>query len=129
MVMKQKLYSDLIQFESCPGYLARYKDIIEAAQLAYSQGEWRKCSDLLDTLPTVDDLYATLLVKLEGKRLIQTIRKIDEGLDLPHYTKFKALTSLLTHVVIECEQGNTQYELVVPKVLDAINVLAFSSTR
>jgi hypothetical protein len=127
MILKQQLYSNLVQAEACSGYFVQHKDILEAAQLAYSQEEWKKCSDLLGTLPTADDLYAALLVKLEGKRLIQFIRKIDEGHEFAHYTKFKALSSLLTHIIIEIDLGNTQYELLIPKIMDAMNVLAFPS--
>jgi len=126
---KQKLLQNLIQIESCSGYFVRYQAVVEHAQLAFSEGDLDTCTSLLDELPTEDDLYETLVMKLKGKRVYQTLRKIDEGEELPHWTKFKALTSFLTHLIVECERGNTEYELLLPRILDVINVLAYPESK
>jgi len=126
MIQKQEVYSKLVQAESCPGYMLRFQGTLQAAQNAYSENDLEACARALDTLPTADALYVSLLSKLKNRRFVQILNQIDAGVVFSHYTKLKALTSLLTHTVIECEQGSIEYELIIPKILDAINVLAFT---
>lgn len=125
---KKQLLQRLIEVESCAGLAKRYQIQIATAQKHFDKHNLEECSKILEQIPTADTLYQALLKTLRGKHLYRTLRQIDEGRPLAHYTKLKALTSLLTHIFIEIEKGNTEYELLVYQILDAVNVLAFSST-
>lgn len=59
------------------------------------------------------DLFNSLLEKLKGKPVYKTLSKVIEEKEVTDNEKLKALFSLGTHCVIECEQGRKEYQVIV----------------
>jgi hypothetical protein len=72
--------------------------------------------------PVLSDaqLLNELFIKIEKKSVGTTIRKIVEGKTTSKWEALKGFSSLLTHIFVECEHGNTEYELLVENVMSKI---------
>lgn len=103
----------------------KYGPIVKSAQSYERAGNWAALEEALGRLPSVDDMLAALMEKLQGKSVYTTIKRIREHKEEHGWTVLKGLTSLLTHVIIECEQGRTEYKLLIPTLLDRINAEAY----
>ena len=69
---------------------------------------------------TDSQLLEELFKKIEKKSVGTNIRKIAEGKIASKYQYLKTMSSLLTHIFIECEQNNTEYMLLVESTLNKI---------
>lgn len=108
---------------------ANYSTIIGEASTAFWAGQIKECSALLDGLPTVKSLLAELEDKLKGKRLHQSLKQFREGKVTSRASKLKITSSLLTHCAIECERGNSQFEMLIPVIVEQLNVLAYGDSH
>ncbi|MHA1288849.1 MAG: hypothetical protein ACTSPB_15770 [Candidatus Thorarchaeota archaeon] len=104
---------------------AEYSGIVNSARKLYEQGNFEQCRKILDTLPTASELFDQLTEKLKGKSVYRTLKKLQEGKGGPEVTP-KALSSLLTHIFIECEKGNSEYGLLIPKILEKLNEAVYA---
>jgi len=101
-----------------------YQSIVELASSQYYMN-LHKCEETLRNLPTREQLLGDLVEKLKGKSVYKTLKKIQEGCPEKSYTTLKGLTSLLTHILIEAEQGGTKFKILIPLVLEKINEMSY----
>ena len=93
---------------------------------AYAKGDLKKVLEGLKKLPTKEDLLRSLFERLKGKSVYKTLSKILKEEKVEIETELKGLFSLGTHIVIECEKGKTQYEVLLPYVYERLGAVLFS---
>jgi len=93
---------------------------------AYKKGNPKLVRELLDKLPTKDDLLRTLFESLKGKPVHKTLVKFLKEEKLDRATELKGLFSLGTHITIECQKGNKCYEILLPYVYEKIGSVLYS---
>jgi len=103
----------------------KYMKIIECANRAIVQGHLKQASAILSSLPTDEQLLSQLMEKLKGKSVCSTLERIQSGKSVGGYTVMKGLSSLLTHIVIEMEQGHKEFQKLLPVVLHKLNEAGF----
>lgn len=123
---REELLQRILKLESCRGYFAKYQDVILKADRCYQKEEWEECEKLLSSLPTEEKLCESLVSKLQNKHFVQTLKKISEGEIENPYTAAKGISSLLTHVLIECEKGNLEYSLLIDHFYQMLSDILFS---
>ena len=102
------------------------KSIMEMAHTLYDKGHYALCEQALEGLPTSADLLASLWEQLKGKSALKTLKKIQAGqVEEQSYTTLKGLSSLMTHVAISCEQGDTRYRMLLPQLAETINEIIY----
>ena len=100
--------------------------ILEVAHTLYDEGQYALCEQALEGLPTSADLLASLWEQLKGKSALKTLKKIQAGqVEEQSYTTLKGLSSLMTHVAISCEQGDTRYRMLLPQLAETINEIIY----
>lgn len=72
--------------------------------------------------PTDKMLLDELVNKLKGKSVYTNLIKSRGENDL---VSLKSLSSLLTHTIIECEKGNTEFKKLIPLLLEKINEISY----
>lgn len=103
----------------------QYQKIIESAQTAVNAGHSKRATAILSSLPTDQQLLSQLVEKLKGKSVYTTLEKIQSGKAVGDYTALKGLSSLLTHALIECEKGATEFKKLIPIIIEKLNTISF----
>lgn len=103
-----------------------YESIVTAARNLFEHSKFVLCQKKLDELPSSGDLLEQLRAKLKNKHLCRTLRRIEEGRTENTLLVAKGLSSLLTHVIIECEQGNPEYKILIPNIVEKINEVVYA---
>lgn len=103
----------------------QYQKIVESAQTAVDGGHFKRAVVILSSLPTDEQLLSQLMEKLKGKSVCSTLERIQSGKSVGGYTAMKGLSSLLTHIVIEMEQGHKEFQKLLPVVLHKLNEAGF----
>jgi len=102
----------------------RYSHVVKEAVRYFERGEEGLCLVQLGRLPSAKQLLAELVEKLKGKSVHKTLERAkqhgNKGL-----VELKALSSILTHATIECEQGRLEYRKLIPLLLEQINDVGF----
>jgi len=101
----------------------QYSHIVQEASRFFQRGETRRCEGQLGRLPSDKELLARLMEKLKGKSVYKTMERV--GKKKSDLLTLKGLSSLLTHTVIECEQGHLEYRRLIPMLLEKINNIGF----
>ena len=124
MILKAEVLNKLLVAEK---YFTdtKYSKIVLNAIRLYNIRSFRTCDEMLNKLPTEKDLLKALLEKLKGKSVFKTLKKIQESKQLTSFTELKGLTSLLTHILIECEKSS-EYKMLVPSILQEINKVTYN---
>lgn len=91
---------------------------IKTAYALLEDGKYKLCQQMLDDLPTLKGLVDALIEKVRDKPVGKTLERLDTTVD---WTSLKAISSLLTHAIIECEQGNLEYWCVVRHLSNQLN--------
>jgi len=104
----------------------KYRDTVSYANRLYEMGSYRRCESELNRLPSREQLLAMLVEKLKRKSVYRTLKKIQEGCAENSLTTLKGLSSLLTHTVIEVEQGGKEFQILVPSILEEINKVVYN---
>ena len=86
----------------------------------YKAGDLVGVNEALKALPTYESLLSDLVAKLKGKSVFTTLKRVAEGKETDKFTKLKGLLSLSTHACIECEQGRSEYKLVLNRLFEQI---------
>ena len=107
----------------------KYADTIELARELFERGQFDLCKQQLEKLPTSVKLLEDLIGKLKDKHLYKTLRHIQEGKVGNNLLTAKGLSSLLTHIIIEVEQGNNEYKVLVPSVIEKLNEIIYNILR
>jgi hypothetical protein len=103
----------------------KYLPIVKYARKLFENGKFGLCDLKLNELPSSAELLEQLRSKLKNKHLCRTLRKIEEGKAENSLLVAKGLSSLLTHIIIECEHGNEEYKLLIPNVVEKINEVVY----
>lgn len=127
MENNQNLLRQLVDAETA-NWSTKYQPVVREARQAFRAGKLSECSALLGQLPTVSSLLLELESKLKGKRLHQSLRQFKEGKITSRASRLKITSSLLTHCAIECEKGNTQFEMLIPQIIEQLNILAYGGS-
>lgn len=98
----------------------RYRTAVSEATKFYDFGMESKAAVILSGLPNDKALFEELLCKLKGKSVYTTFKQLKENVG---YEAMKAWSSLLTHALIECEHGNTEYMMIVHQIHEALGAL------
>ena len=106
-----------------------YLSSIELARKLFEQGQFDKCSEELDKLPSSAELLERLVKKLKGKSIGRTLKKIQEGKSKDTLITAKSLSSLLTHIFIEVEKGNFEYKILVPNIIEQLNEAVYATLK
>ena len=96
--------------------------IVEAEKLWRTHTKLAETNAVLDKLPTEKQLLTELVAKLKGKSVHKALERAEGKSD---WAALKAITSLLTHTAIACQQGETQYKKLIPNMLERINELSY----
>jgi len=93
-----------------------YSVHVDAAKQLYEEGDYDSCKEVLDVFPTQEQLLDELIHKLEGKSIYKTIIEVQHGGCTNKFTKIKMISSLITHVCIECEhpKSDLRYSYLLP---------------
>ena len=106
-----------------------YRAGVVRARKLFDRGGFKLCTEELDRLPSSGGLLEKLVKKLKGKSIGRTLKKIQEGKITDSLITAKGLSSLLTHIFIECEKGNTEYKILVPSIIEKLNEAVYSTLR
>ena len=106
-----------------------YLSKIKFARELFEQGQFDKCQGVLDKFPSREKLLERLIKKLEGKSVSRTLKKIQEGKTTDDLITAKGLSSLLTHICIELEKGNTEYKILVPNIIEKLNEAIYATLK
>ena len=98
----------------------KYRGIVERAHTLYKQGNLDECKKSISFLPTDEKLFEALAKKLEGKSVSTGIRRLSENKTKTRFENAKIYSSLLTHVLVECEHGNLEYRALVEPTMNKI---------
>jgi len=105
----------------------KFQLLIETAISQFKRGEIASCEKTLDKLPTEQVLLSALLDKLKGKSAYKTLKRISEGKVSNNCEEMKGLSSLITHALIECEQGNLEFRLIIFETYKKLSKLFYSN--
>jgi len=115
---------------------AEYLVIVERAEYLFQTHQNKLCEEELDKLPNSAKLLEQLVEKLgpqkgrpKGKSVYKTLKLIQEGKMDDNLVTAKGISSLLTHVFIEIEQGNSEYKLLVPKIIEKLNEVIYNTLQ
>lgn len=116
----------LAQLEEARQHFAntQYSHIVKEADRFFQRGEKGLCLAQLSRLPSAKELLAELVDKLRGKSVYKTLERAKRN-GRKGLVELKALSSLLTHAVIECEQGRLEYRRLIPLLLEKLNNVGF----
>lgn len=103
----------------------KYIAIVERAVYLFQTHRNELCEEELNKLPSDVKLLENLIEKLKGKSVAKTLKLIQEGETKDGLLTLKGLLSLGTHIVIECEHGNAEYGILLPKLLEKISEIAY----
>lgn len=119
-----KLLDKLIEAEK---YFSskKYQATVKLARTLYERGQFDLCSIELNKLPSREQLLKRLVQKLEGKSVHKTLKKIQEGKVENNLITLKGLLSLGTHIVIECEHGDSECRILLPSLLEKASEIIY----
>ena len=103
----------------------KYQATVRLARELYERGQSDLCKIELDKLPSKEQLLRNLVQKLEGKSVYKTLKKIQEGKVESDLVTLKGLLSLGTHIVIECEHGNSEYRILLHSLLEKASEIVY----
>jgi len=122
----KELLNKLILFEKY--YLgSKYEKKVKLAIMYYDMGKLNLCEKELASLPGQAELLEALVLKLKGKSVYRTLKQIQEGRVENNLVTLKGLSSLLTHIVIECEHGATEYKILIPLIVEKISEISYDA--
>ena len=106
----------------------KYAGTVRRAKELFECGKHATCEKELDSLPSSGELLERLVSKLKDKHLYKTLRKIEGKVGNDLLTA-KALSSLLTHIIIEVEQGNNEYKMLILGVIEKLNEILYNALQ
>jgi hypothetical protein len=102
-----------------------YNYLITQANACWQVCNWDGVRECLAKLPSSKQLLDELMAKLKGKSIYKTFERIGKG-ESSDIQQLKSISSLLTHVVIEIEQGHREYRKLIPTLLEKINSISWN---
>jgi hypothetical protein len=112
--MRTDLLSKLSHAQRFLGHT--HAKVVNEATRYYNKGDYNEAERLLGMLPTAEELLEALVTKLNkhGKAVYRTLKQMKESKGADPVVTLKGLSSLMTHVIIEMEQGHKEYGMLLP---------------
>jgi len=126
MEKRLKLLNKLTEGEK---YFTKKAGIVNLARELFERGQFDLCEKELERLPTDAELLEKLVEKLKGKSVHKTLKQMQEGRVENNLLTAKGLSSLLTHILIECEHGNNEYKILIPNVIEKLNEIIYNTLQ
>lgn len=104
---------------------ARYGSIAKDISSFLNSNMRSRAIELLQSLPSERMLMTEIVEKLKNKPVGKTLQKISENKTLNKYEIIKGWLSLGVHCVIECQAGNTEYEMLIKRVQEKVSQLLY----
>lgn len=92
---------------------SRYEQVLIQAKERYVHGDEQRAMKTLERLPGREKLMQELMRTLKGKPVEKTLRKIADRKVTSRAGRLKGLFSFGTHVCIEMENGNPEYQMLL----------------
>lgn len=118
MNYSQKILELQRQFEN-----TQYQPLLKEYYKAYSKYDIKEMDGILARFPAEIQLLETLVEKLKGKSVYSNLKKIVRGESISVVNNAIGTSSLITHVLIEVKQGNTEYKLLLNDLNNKLNKL------
>lgn len=106
-----------------------YAAIVERSLHLFKTQQDELCEEELAKLPSSAELLSRFVEKLKGKSVHKTLKQIQEGKAENSLLTAKGLSSLLTHIIIECEHGNHEYKILIPNVIEKLNDIIYTTLQ
>jgi hypothetical protein len=113
----QKLFTACRIFEG-----SKYEPVVKELTEAYSTDKKAEFDKLFEKLPTNVQLLDTILEKVKGKKVFSTLKKTVTETVEDNVETLIGLSSLTTHVAIECKT-NKEYRALLPDLHAKLGVL------
>ena len=107
MNYSKKLLELQRQFEG-----TKYESLLEKYLAAYRLNNVSYMEEIVNKFPTEIQLLETLVEKLRGKSVFSNLKKIIRGESVDVVNHAIGISSLITHVLIECKQ-NSEYKVLL----------------
>lgn len=106
----------------------KYAQIVENAVVLFNSGKEVTAGLELGKLPTEEQLLNQLIEKLKGKSVYKTLKRVARG-GFENSDRFlKGLFSLGTHIVVEVEQGRSEYRMLLPVIYGKIGKILYDTS-
>ena len=96
----------------------KYNTVLTEASQLYAVGKLSACLEKLKELPNENQLLKELMEKLKGKSVHTTLRRLAKGHGVGGVTEAVAMTSLLTHALLEIKAGHFEYRKLAISILE-----------
>ena len=96
-----------------------YQPLVEQASEAYVAGNYKMIDEIEKKLPTEYQMLETLVEKLKKKSVYANLRKIIKGESVDKAQHAIALSSLLTHCLIEMKD-KLEYKVLAKSLSDKL---------
>jgi len=117
MTRSQQLYRATVVFDG-----SKYEPTVKKMVESFVGKDFKKFDSLYKTLPTDIELLDTILEKVKGKRVFSTLKKtVSESIE-DRTEALIGLSSLLTHVAIECKT-NREFRALLPDIHEKVGAL------
>lgn len=117
MNYSQKLLEIQRQFEN-----TQYELLLLDYCAAYVCNDTKRMDEILSKLPTEIQLLEALVEKLRGKSVFNNLKKIIRGESVDPVNHAIGISSLITHVLIECK-NNKEYKMLLPDLYTKLGKL------
>ena len=122
----ESLQIRLLKYSTSEIWKSSYGVQISEAEMHWVSGNHQACEITLGGIPTESSLLLELMENLKGKRVYKTLLSIfEKEEEVSRHKRMKALSSLYTHAVIECEQGRPEFEVLLSQILENLSALTF----
>jgi hypothetical protein len=91
----------------------------------YQKNSYKAMEETIKQFPTEEKMLAQLVEKLKNKSVYVTLKKIIENKEMTDEQRLKGVSSLITHVAIEIEQGNKEYKMLLPMLYEKVGTLVY----
>lgn len=119
---RKQLFVKYLEAHSLYQYTDK-KDVLKQIEENILHGDLSEAERLLKTLKMKDELLEKLSSTLRGKAVYKTLRKMLRGGITNDFEGLKGMTSLMTHILIECEMGNMEYLPLLFETNDTVQML------
>jgi len=100
-----------------------YREPVRSLRECVKSDDMKKAAEIVETCFDKDHLMKTLLEKLKGKSVYKTLKRTLEGRCESKLEHVKGLSSLCTHIIIECQHGRNEYRVLLHDVYEKIGQL------
>lgn len=128
-VMSQDILDRITLAEQYFGHSAKYRTQVRKAVECFERGDVEGAVQFIDSLPSETQLLETLTEKLKQKSVFKTLKKIAKGEETSPFEMMKGFFSLGTHICVECEQGNSEYTLLLDMIYHKLGSLIYEGVE